>query len=379
MLIKGLVFKLILGGLVILGLGAAAAGVIYLASIKPYAPINLDVAVRNNSSIEDCEPDIHFMDNSMNEDEFRVYRRKLGASAFTLINIHPANPGLDIWLGYFDSPLPLGTYEYKVSAYNQFGENYSDIKSGTVVDSKSCGGITAIDPSTLPMNPLIVSLSIINDCSVHISYRDNSTNEQGFKIIRLTTKAVTIATLGPHAGIPATYDDKTKLPPDWYTYRIVAYNQKGSLASNDMDIEVTKVCNPAMKFLPTKAPLAPLVLPTLQKLSVETCNWVAAVNVYLRKGPDVAAFDRLVLVSAGQGFPIVGQSQDGLYWAVQVGPGVVGYITKSETYSLTNGDCSIVPPLKDPVPPVVAPTPTNNSGGKHKATSTPCPVGAVCP
>jgi hypothetical protein len=38
-----------------------------------------------------------------------------------------------------------------------------------------------------------------------------------------------------------------------------------------------------------------------------------------------------------------------------------------------------VPPLRDPVPPVVAPTPTNNSGGKHKATSTPCPVGAVCP
>jgi len=63
MLIKGLVFKLILGGLVILGLGAAAAGVIYMASIKPYAPINLDVAVRNNSSIEDCQPDIHFMDN----------------------------------------------------------------------------------------------------------------------------------------------------------------------------------------------------------------------------------------------------------------------------------------------------------------------------
>jgi hypothetical protein len=143
-----------------------------------------------------------------------------------------------------------------------------------------------------------------------------------------------------------------------------------------MDIEVTKVCNPVMKFMPT---VDVLDFPTPQKLSAETCNWVAAVNVYLRKGPDAAVYDRLVLVSAGQGFPIVGQSQDGLYWAVQVGPGVVGYITKSETYSLTNGDCSIVPPLKDPVPPVVAPTPTNNSGGKHKATSTPCPVGAVCP
>jgi hypothetical protein len=378
MLIKGSVFKLILGGLFILGLSAAAAGVIYMLYVKPYAPINLDVGIRNNSSIEDCEPAIHFMDNSLNEDGFRMYRRKLGASAFTLINILPASPGILKWNTYIDSALPLGTYEYKVSAYNQFGENYGDIKQGTVVDSNSCKGITAKDPSTLPMNPVIVSLSIINDCNVRISFNDNSTNEQGFKIVRFTTNngTATIATLGPHTGIPDTYDDKTNLAVGWWGYRIVAYNQKGNLVSNDMNIEVTSVCNPAMKFLPTTAALA---LPTLQKLSGGTCNWVAAVNVYLRKGPDAAVFDRLVLVSAGQGFPIVGQSQDGLYWAVQVGPGVVGYITKSETYSLANGDCSIVPPLKDPVPPVVAPTPTNNSGGKHKATSTPCPVGAVCP
>jgi hypothetical protein len=215
---------------------------------------------------------------------------------------------------------------------------------------------------------------------VRISFNDNSTNEQGFKIYRdepYTNPAfILIKTLGAHTGIPDTYDDNTKLPIGTYIYRILAYNQNGESASSGGVIDVTSVCNPTLKSLPTTAALA---LPTLQKLSGGTCNWVAAVNVYLRKGPDAAVFDRLVLVSAGQGFPIVGQSQDGLYWAVQVGPGVVGYITKSETYSLANGDCSIVPPLKDPVPPVVAPTPTNNSGGKHKATSTPCPVGAVCP
>jgi hypothetical protein len=84
MLIKGSVFKLILGGLFTLGLTAAAAGVIYMAFVKPYAPINLDVTVRNRSSIEDCEPVIYFMDNSLNEDEFRLYRRNLGAPAFSL-------------------------------------------------------------------------------------------------------------------------------------------------------------------------------------------------------------------------------------------------------------------------------------------------------
>jgi hypothetical protein len=378
MLIKGSVFKLILGGLFALGLSAAAAAVIYFGFIKPYAPTNLVVTITNvgGGSLENCAPFINFLDNSQNEDGFRVYRRNLGASTFALINILPASPGKGYLLGYTDSALPLGTYQYEVGAYNKFGESYSNIAQGTVVDSNTCTGIPTNDPSKLPLNPTIVSLSIINDCNVHISFNDNSTNEQGFKIYRFENGWSLFKILGPHTGIPDTYDDNTKLPVGTYGYEIVAYNQNGISASNSRLIDVTSVCNPAMKLLPTTAALA---LPTLQKLSGGTCNWVAAVNVYLRKGPNAAVFDRLVYVAAGQGFPIVGQSQDGLYWAVQVGPGVVGYITKSETYSLANGDCSIVPPLKDPVPPVVAPTPTNNSGGKHKATSTPCPVGAVCP
>ena len=387
MLIKGPVFKLILGGLFTLGL--AATGVIYMLYVKPYAPIYLQVEIRNRGSIEDCEPAIHFWDNSMNEDEFRVYRRKLGASAFTLIQILPAKTGKDTWVGYVDSNLPLGTYEYKVSAYNQFGESFSDIKQGTVVNSNACAQIPSIDPSTLPMNPIIVSLSIINDCNVRISYRDNSTNEQGFKITRFTANigAATIATLGPHAGIPATYDDKTKLPADTYGYRIIAYNQKGNMVSNDKYIEVTSVCNPAMKFAPTvDALVVPTmqkqsVVPTMQKQSVEACVWQAATNVFLRKGPDVAIFDRLVDVEAGKGFPIIGQSEDGKFWAVEVEPGVTGYITKSEKYSRTNGDCSNIPTLKDPPPPVIGAAPTKKPGSNNNgpATATACPVGAVCP
>jgi hypothetical protein len=376
---KGFLFKVIFGLI-----GIAATGVIYMTFAKPSAPTNLQAVVTNSGgTTQDCAPNIQFIDTSQNEDEFRVYRRNLGASAFALIQILPASPGKLDYVNYTDSPLPLGTYEYRVSAYNKFGESYSYIVQAPVVYS-TCNPIQPKDPSTLPLNPIIVSLSIINDCNVRISYRDNSTNEQGFKIVRSTTNSglTIVANLGPHAGIPATYDDKTNLSPGKYYYFINVYNQKGNMDSNTKEIEVTSVCNPTLKPGPT---VDALVVPTAQKLSTTACIWQSKANVFLRKGPNVGTYDRLVSVEAGQSFPIIGQSEDGQFWAVEVSPGVAGYITKSENYSLTSGDCSNVPTLKDPPPPVIETTPTkkpagDNSGGDNNPVpATPCPVGAVCP
>ena len=252
----------------------------------------------------------------------------------------------------------------------------------TIVPSTFCAQVVYQDPAKLPMNPIIVSLSIINDCSVRISYRDNSTNELGLKILRdepyRDPTFILVKTLGPHAGIPGTYDDNTKLPPGTYGYRIIAYNQYGEAGSNFPTIDVTSACNPAMHALPT---VDALVFPTAQKLSAETCNWTAVENAFLRKGPDVGLYDRRVSVEAGQSFPIVGQSEDEQFWAVQTGPGV-GYITKSETYSRTDGDCSSVPTVKDPPPPVIHVAPTKKPGDGttgDSTTATPCPVGYVCP
>jgi hypothetical protein len=240
------------------------------------------------------------------------------------------------------------------------------------------------------VNPIIVSLSIINDCSVRISYRDNSTNEQGLKILRdepyRDPTFILVKTLGPHAGVPGTYDDNTKLPAGTYGYRMVAFNQNGDTASNFPTIEVTSVCNPVMKFAPTVDALViptmqkQAVVPTIQTQSAESCTWQAAANVFLRKGPNVGIYDRLVDVESGKSFPIIGQSEDGQFWAVEVSPGVTGYITKAEKYSRTTGDCSSVPPLKDPPPPEINVAPTKKPGDDNNTDpATPCPVGAVCP
>jgi hypothetical protein len=386
---KGFLFKVIFG---LIGI-AAATGVIYILYIKPFAPTDLfmTTATTTGFTYDNCAPIVHFYDRSVNEDDFRVYRRNLATSAFAMIQILPPQPGQGKEVIAVDAPLPLGTYEYKVSAYNQYGESFSDIKQVTV-DYPDCAKLPPISTVALPMNPIIVSISVVNDCNVLISYRDNSTNELGIRIYRAIKpegkyfweNEAVIANFGPHAGIPGTYIDKTNLPEGLYHYRLNAYNASGQSFSNFSEITVNTVCNSALHALPTQIS-APLLMPTVQKLSTNSCTWQSKANVFLRKGPNVGVYDRLVSVEAGQGFPIVGQSEDGQFWAVEVSPGVAGYITKSENYSITNGDCSNVPTLKDPPPPVIEATPTkkpagdNNGGDNSPVPATSCPVGAVCP
>jgi hypothetical protein len=219
MFIKGPAFKLIVGGLFTLGLSAAVV-MIYMAYYKPYEPTLLAITASDPASTDTCNPIIHFRDNSQNEDGFRLYRFS-PITDFTLIKIFSAVPGKGLEFLYTDPDILLtGTYFYKISAYNQFGESYSEIKSVSMKDG--CAVAPPVGPSALPIPPVIVNLSIINQCSVRISFNDNSTNEQGFKILRVDSNVGTIlvATLGPHAGIPMTYDDKTKLSPGKHIYQI---------------------------------------------------------------------------------------------------------------------------------------------------------------
>jgi hypothetical protein len=107
-----------------------------------------------------------------------------------------------------------------------------------------------------------------------------------------------------------------------------------------------------------------LQLPDLSPTATpEACIWQAMLNVYFRKGPDVGLYDKIDAVEKGTTLPIVGQSEDGVFWVVQIHPDLNGYVTKSEKYSLTTGDCSKVLTLKDPEPPVIKSVPQNQPGG----------------
>jgi hypothetical protein len=52
---------------------------------------------------------------------------------------------------------------------------------------------------------------------------------------------------------------------------------------------------------------------------------------------------------------------------VQASPKVIGYVTKAEKYSITSGDCSNVPTVKDPEPPEIKSPPTKKTGNSDSS------------
>lgn len=86
------------------------------------------------------------------------------------------------------------------------------------------------------------------------------------------------------------------------------------------------------------------------------CMWTAAVNVFVRSGPGASVYPEITAVEAGEMFPVVGKSQDGFFWAVQLQNGPVGYVPMAERFGMVTGNCD-VPALPDPptpVPPEIA-------------------------
>ncbi|MGH8247231.1 MAG: hypothetical protein ACREUU_12475 [Gammaproteobacteria bacterium] len=85
----------------------------------------------------------------------------------------------------------------------------------------------------------------------------------------------------------------------------------------------------------------------------DACIWTAEVNVFVRSGPGASLYPEITAVEAGQMFPVVGKSQDGFFWAIQLENGPVGYVPMADRFGMVTGNCD-VPTLPDP--PAPAPT-----------------------
>ncbi|MGE5614746.1 MAG: fibronectin type III domain-containing protein [Bacillota bacterium] len=116
---------------------------------------------------------------------------------------------------------PGSTYTYRVRAY----------ESGS---STSEAAEASITPS-LPNKPTSLFANVVSASAIRLDWTDNSDNESGFKIERLTDAGVftEIDTTGPNV---TTYTDGTVTAGHMYIYRIRAYN---GLGNSDYSNEAT--------------------------------------------------------------------------------------------------------------------------------------------
>ncbi len=161
--------------------------------------------------------DLSWQDNADNEAGIRIERR-VGMNSYETVADLPADS-----ISYSDTGLSGSTeYTYRVSAYNTDGTSpYSNESSATTL------------PAPVPASPSGLSAWAVSYSSIGLSWTDNATDEDGFRLERKTS--VEPFTVIADTGVDiVSYTDTGLLCETTYTYRLVAYNSYGdSEYSND--------------------------------------------------------------------------------------------------------------------------------------------------
>ncbi len=177
--------------------------------VPPAAPTSLVAAAVSSTQI-----DLSWVDNSSNEDGFKVERAPGGTTNFTEI----ATVGVNV-TSYQNTGLTASTsYSYRVRAYNSAGNSgYSNTATATTPS----GVIPPVAPTNLTATPA-------SSTQINLSWTDNSTNETGFRIDRApggTTTFTEIATVGVNV---TSYQNTGLTASTSYSYRVRAYNSAGN-------------------------------------------------------------------------------------------------------------------------------------------------------
>lgn len=330
--------------------------------IGPAAP---EITGQKNEN--ECGTFVWWGDNELHEDNVFFYRRVVGVTDFIPFKVTGKHLGYSGSFG--EGNLPPGTYEYKVSVVNKLGEAFSNVSQPITIVSEYCEDNSVPEK---PLNPVIISLERINGdkCSVRINYQDNALNEDGIRIYRaigFNGELTAIAEL-PASNAPTGFYDDLNLPPELYRYKVSVFHEGGeafSQYSEDFWIqaESCKTFTPPVLILPTLSPA------NVSPDSAQACAWTSALNVFIRKGPSSTLYSDITAVVAGTTLPVVGQSEDGQFWIVEVQSGVNGYVPKAGKFGDVSGDCNppTLPDPKIPTPVVTESSPASNGGSQTPA------------
>ncbi|MBU1115315.1 MAG: fibronectin type III domain-containing protein [Bacteroidetes bacterium] len=163
--------------------------------------------------VSSSEITVSWDDETSNEDGFKIYRSTSSGGSYTQIGTVGANVTTYSSIGLAAST----TYYYQVSAYNAGGDSPIDV------------GIYGFD-TTLPNPPSLpdmVSASAVSSSEITVSWNDESTNEDGFKIYRSTSSGGSYPQIGTVGANVTSYSNTGLAANTTYYYQVSAYNAGG--------------------------------------------------------------------------------------------------------------------------------------------------------
>lgn len=172
----------------------------------PDAPSDLEAVYINSSEIR-----LSWEDNSDDETEFRIERMISGVSWSRIATV-----GKDV-TSYTDKKFAMDTkYVYRVRAHNDYGDSeYSSTASVLTAEA--------------PDAPSELKATAVSPSQATLSWKDNSDDEQYFKIER-KKQGGSYATVGTVYRNITSYVDTGLDKNTKYYYRVGAYNGSGSSA-----------------------------------------------------------------------------------------------------------------------------------------------------
>lgn len=179
--------------------------------VAPPTPVS--ATGTSNSSIS-----LAWIDNSNNEDGFKIERSTSATGPFTEIADLPSDA-----TSYNDVGLTYDTtYHYRIIGYNT-----DDTSAPAVLGATTTNDL--LSPSGLTVTP-------ISNSVIELNWQDNTVNEDGFKIARSTDgiNYTDIDTVGPDV---VTYTDTGLTFNTTYHYQVRGYNTSGD--SNTVDGSAT--------------------------------------------------------------------------------------------------------------------------------------------
>ena len=192
--------------------------------VPPATPTGLTATAISSSQV-----DLHWTDNSGDEDGFELLRSD-GSKSVTIVVKDP-NPAQPV-RSYSDTTvLPATAYQYQIVA--TFGQTASTPSTAVSVTT----------PDNPPAAPTNLSATAVSATEIVLTWTSNSSNQTGFDIFRQSGTAAA-ALLTTTAKDTTTYTDTGLTPGTTYTYTVRATNSAGPSGFSTPSSATTPV-NPA--------------------------------------------------------------------------------------------------------------------------------------